>query len=378
MITRQQLEELQQFQGGAYLVTSCYLDLDRTQVALPMLKIRAKDLLQAARRQLEERAANHPQRESLQRDFERLEQFVIEDPLVGRYRALAVFACAGAKFWQVYRLPKLVRHLLVADATPYVRPLLTVLGQHERYCAVVADSARAQVFEVYLGEIAEHPVMNGDVPRPVRAGGLGGRDERSMERRHAGAVQQHLKQVADKVFDLFKQQQFDRLVLGGSRETLAALKQQLHPYLRQRWAGDFQAEPGRTTPLQVLGETMCLEDGIMTARGQQLAAEVVQQATTGGRAVTGLPATLGVVARGEAQTLVIEEGFEQPGRVCRGCRHGDGEAPQCPRCGQATVACADVVEELAGWAATTICAVRVVEPGTVLHEAGRVGALLRY
>jgi peptide subunit release factor 1 (eRF1) len=378
MITRQQIDQLRQFQNGTYLITSCYLNFDRSQMPLPALKIRAKDLLQSARHQLEARAATHQQRESLQRDFERLEALVVEDVAGARQKALAVFSCAGEQFWQIYRLPRLVRNMLVADPAPYVRPLLAVLGRYERYCVVVADSVRGQMFEVYMGEIVEHPLINGEVPRKVREGGLGGRDERTMERRHDGAVQQHLKQVAGAAFQLFQAQQFDRLVLGGSREVLGGLKAQLHRYLRERWAGDFHAEPGRTSPAEILAATLAIEEQLADKRARELVTELTRRAGTGERAVVGLPATARAVAQREAQTLVVEDGFERAGRVCRSCRHAGVETDTCPQCGQPSEECPDTIDELVGWALATDSAVQYVPSDTPLRDAGRVGALLRY
>ena len=378
MITRQQIDELQQLQAGPYLVTSCYLNLDRAQMPAVMLKIRAKDLLQSARHQLEAKAGTHQQRESLRQDFERIEAYVLEDIVRGDQKAVAVFACTGGKFWQTYRLPRLVRNLLVADPAPYVRPLLALLGQYERYCTVVIDAGASQLFEVYMGAIVEHPLLNGPVPRKVRDGGFGGRDERSNERRHDGAVQQYLRGVADAAFGLFKQHQFDRLVLGGTRESLAVLKQQLHPYLRQRWAGDFVAEAGRTTPTEVLAATVAIEEQLVEERGQQLVEELLKQVEAKGRAVSGFAATMGAVARGEAQTLVVEEGLAGPGLVCRPCQRVSLDEDVCAQCGQPTAPCPDVVDEVVGLAAATNCAIRYVGADTALHDLGRVGALLRY
>jgi peptide subunit release factor 1 (eRF1) len=378
MITRQQIDALQQFPNGPYLVTSCYLNLDRTQMPAVMLKIRAKDLLQSARHQLEAKAGTHLQRESLRQDFERIEAHVLEDIGRGNQKALAVFACAGEKFWQTYRLPRLVRNLLIAAPAPYVRPLLALLGQYERYGAVVIDAGASQLFEVYMGAIVEHALLTGPVPRKIRDDGFGGRDERSNERRHDGAVQQHLQRVAEAAFGLFKQHQFDRLVLGGAREALAVLKQQLHPYLRQRWAGDFVAEAGRTTTAEVLAATMAIEERVAEERGQQLVEELLRQVEQGGRAVSGFAATVGAIARGEAQTVVVEEGLAGPGRICRPCRRVSLDEDLCAQCQQPTEPCADVVDEVVGLATATNCAVRYVGTETELHEAGRVGALLRY
>ncbi|MCX7887786.1 MAG: hypothetical protein N3B01_11120, partial [Verrucomicrobiae bacterium] len=110
MITRQQVEQLLQFRNGEYLVTSCYLNLDRGQSSPQALKIRIKDLMQTARHCLQNSSGSHQQRESLQRDFERIERFVQQEIPTGRHRAVAVFSCDGEKFWQVYWLPRLVRN----------------------------------------------------------------------------------------------------------------------------------------------------------------------------------------------------------------------------------------------------------------------------
>ena len=109
MITRQQLDQLIQFRNGQYLVTSCYLNLDRAKMPPQMLKIRVKDLLQAAQQDLSAKAATHDQRESLRADFERIGEFVQQQIVTNTHKGLAVFSCSGHKFWQAYRLPRVVR-----------------------------------------------------------------------------------------------------------------------------------------------------------------------------------------------------------------------------------------------------------------------------
>ena len=99
MITRQQVDQLLQFKNSQYLVTSCYLNLDRGQMPPQALKIRVKDLLQSARHSLHGKAGTHEQRQSLQRDFERIEEYVQQDILGNRHKALAAFSCDGEKFW---------------------------------------------------------------------------------------------------------------------------------------------------------------------------------------------------------------------------------------------------------------------------------------
>ena len=378
MITRQQIDQIQQFHNGSYLVTSCYLNLDRGQMPLPELKIRAKDLLQSARHQLQAKAGTHEQRESLQRDFERIEAFVIEDIINSRHKALAIFSCSGEKFWQTYRLPRLVRNILVADRSPYLRPLTAMLAEYHRYCTVLVDQVHGQLFEIYMGEILDRGQVVDPVPRLGREGGFGGRDERGNERRHDSAVHQHLQHVAETAFALFKQHQFDSLILGGARDALGEFKQVLHPYLKQRWVGDFHAEPGKMTLPEVLHQTLAVAERVEQEQEVRLAADLVGKAVAGERAVSGPGPTLGALARAEAQTLLVEDGFEWPGFVCRACHQVSQELQSCPHCQQPMESSADVVDEAVELALATNCAVRHLRGVTALREAGRIGALLRY
>jgi peptide subunit release factor 1 (eRF1) len=378
MITRNQIEHLLAFQNGEYLITSCYLNLDRSQMPAQMLKIRTKDLLRAAQQQLGGKAGSHGQRESLRRDFEEIEQFVMPEIVANRHKAVAMFSCAGEKFWQAYGLPRIVRNILIADRTPYIRPLTAILAEYHRYCVVLVDSTHGQLFEVYLGDIFEHKTILDEVPRRVRQGGQGGRDERSMERRHTEAVHHHYQHVADAAFYLFKGDQFDWLILGGQREPLREFKHYLHPYLRQRWTGDFHADPTKITVPEVLQHALEIEQRVEWEHELKLAHEVMEKSQRGELAVKGVTPTLQALARGEAQTLLVEDGFEQPGYACAACHFVSLEPEVCPHCRKPTEPCPDIVDEAIELAMTKNCRIEHLQGPTPLRDGGRIGALLRY
>jgi peptide chain release factor subunit 1 len=378
MITRQQITDLLQYRNGELLVTSCYLNLDRGQMPPATLRIRVKDLLLAAHQELARKAGTHAQRESLRADFDRIQEFVAEQIPLNRHKALALFACSGHKFFQSYGLPRLVRNILIADTTPYVRPLTAILAEYHRYGVALVDRLEARFFEVYMGEIRSRGAIRDDVPRRVREGGLGGRDERHIERRHLAVVQQHYRRVAGELFGLFRREQFDRLVLGGARDVLRAFKDQLHPYLRARWAGDFPADVPAATPATVLAETVAIEERLAAEKEQALVEELLAKAEAGRLAVAGVGETLDAVARGEAQTLLVDSAFEMPGYTCPTCRWPVLEATECPRCHRPTEPCADIVDEVVELALEKNCQIRHVHGHTPLRDAGRIGALLRY
>jgi peptide subunit release factor 1 (eRF1) len=378
MISRAQVDSLLEFQNGDCLVTSCYLNLDRAKQQPQMLKIRVKDLLQSAKQRLVDKLGSHAQFESLRADFGFIEEFAMQEIFAGRHKALAMFSCAAHKLWQTYSLPPIPRNILVADLAPYVRPLLAILSRHRRYCVVLADRSVGQLFEVYMGEILERTDVVDTVPRRVKDGGLGGRDERNMERRHDQAIQQHFQRLADATFKLFKRDRFDYLILGGQGDLLEEFKKVLHPYLKERWVSDFPAKPFSTSPSDVLARVLEMGEQFEREQEKRLAEELVHKISAGNRAVSGVTATLAAILRGEAQTLLVEEGFETPGYVCHHCRYGSLAEENCPHCHQALTPCPDIVEATVELALEKNCQIEHVRTPTPLHDLGRVGALLRY
>jgi peptide chain release factor subunit 1 len=378
MITRRQIDALSQFRNGEFLITSCYLNLDRSKMPPQMLKIRMKDLLQAAQHELAGKAGSHAQRESLRADFERIEEFVMREIVSNRHKGLAIFSCTGKEFWQTYGLPRMVRNILIADHNPYIRPLMAILAEYHRFCTVLVDRERGRIFEAYMGGIVERSEVIDQVPRRVREAGFGGRDERSIERRHNHAVQHHLQHLADAAFELFKRDKFDWLTLGGHRELLREFKHHLHPYLRERWAGDFFAEPGKITMPELLQAMLEIEERVEWEHEQQLANELVRKAEMGNLAVSGVSATLNALSRGEAQTLLVEEGFEMPGYVCPNCHASSVTEQDCPQCHKPMEPCPDIVDEAIEVAMQKNCQIEHVRGPTALRDAGRMGALLRY
>ena len=378
MISHQQIEELRDFQNGAYLVTSCYLNLDRRDLPAPAHKIRIKDLLQSAQHQLDKKAGTHQQRESLHSDFAAIEAYVLPSLAMSPHKALAIFSCVGEKYWQVFGLPRLGRNILVADHLPHVHPLTAILSEYHRYCILLVDRAHGRIFELYLGEIAERAAVADALPRRVREAGLGGRDERNRERHVQQAVEHHYQHLAEATFKLFKKGQFDRLIVAGQRESVHEFKKHLHSDLQSRVAGEFHADPAKVALPEVFAQADAIVQRVERDQEIQLAETLVQQANAGQGVVTGLTAVLAALDSGEAQTLVVEEGFVQSGHACFGCHYPALRPANCPHCHQSTEPCADIVDEAIELARHRHCQVRHLQGATRLRDAGRIGARLRF
>ncbi|MCX7887994.1 MAG: hypothetical protein N3B01_12175 [Verrucomicrobiae bacterium] len=220
------MQRLLEYHSSDCLVTSAYFNLDRSKFLPQLLRIRIKDLLQAAHRELAQKTATHAQRESLREDFRLIEEEVGRVLQLMQHRGLAIFSCAAQKFWQTYPLPRMFRNLLVADRQPYVRPLLAILEQYRRFGVLLLDRTHGRLFEMYMGELVERSEILSPMPRHSVAAGFGGREERSRERHYVAAAHQHYARLAAAALDLQKATHFDALILGGPTDVLREFKQQ--------------------------------------------------------------------------------------------------------------------------------------------------------
>src|SRR5690349_13452862 len=124
-----QLDRLAAFEAGPFPVLSLYLDLRPND--------RGRDnFAPFVRKELGDRirtyAASGPERESLEKDAARVQQYV--EGLDGSLNGLAVFACRGADLFETVELATpVVGHKLSISNEPHLYPLARLLDQYPRY-----------------------------------------------------------------------------------------------------------------------------------------------------------------------------------------------------------------------------------------------------
>ena len=92
-------------------------------------------------------AANSPERESFDRDVERINEYLANE-LRPESNGVAVFACAGAgDFFEAAQFEAPVEHhRLYIYNQPHLYPLARLADQFPRYAVLVADTNRARLF----------------------------------------------------------------------------------------------------------------------------------------------------------------------------------------------------------------------------------------
>lgn len=375
MLTRKEIEELGRYRSEEFPVISLYLNIDTRSPEQDRSLIRLKNLFQQLEDAKEELTTDEVG--CITRDQERIRAFVREQAMRGG-RGVAVFASSGAGLWETYTFPNRVgQHIEIGDA-PYVKPLFRMLERYKPICTVLIGKGRSRIFLLHAGEIAEQTDVFSPVPGRHDQGGWA---QARLQRHHDERVIQHLKTTADQLFRLYQDGVFRRLLIGGTEELVTQFQEYLHPYLRDDVVAAF--------PMEMMANIKKIQE--QSIRSLEASEQAAQQSLLGRLesefaaqklGVAGLAATIRALERGQIMTLLVNDGFAEPGFQCVSCGHIIlREEDQCPYCSGELMYMDDVVAHIIDQTYEQESdVVFVAGDANVarLAKLGDVGALLRY
>jgi peptide chain release factor subunit 1 len=347
------------FDGGGLPIVSIYLTVPPGPDAHASAMTKADSLLHEIRGLGEDRSLAHDARLSVRRDIERVAGGIAN--AVATPSTLAFFCCSGAGLFEVVRLPRAVRDRIVVDATPWIRPLLAVLGDYQRCCAVVVDKGTARAWELYLGQVRDTGLA-----QELRAPGSDGANERRDSNRAEELEKRHFKQVAKALERLQYANRYDILAIGGHDEELPRFLALLAKPLQERVAGTFSVDDDSIAPAAVREQAEAILDRYELDRQRSAVAELLAMEASGGRAASGLEACLWAGSIAAVQDLYVQDGSSMPGVVCDESRWFALRGERCPLCGRATRRTPDVIDELAE---------AVIDEGGAIHHVRAVTEL---
>ncbi|RME44681.1 MAG: hypothetical protein D6791_12610 [Chloroflexi bacterium] len=375
MLTRREVEELSRYRSEKYPIISLYLNIDTGSPDQDRSLIRLKNLFNKV-----EDAKNHLSTEvaeSLSRDQERIRAFVREQALQGA-RGVAVFASSGAGLWQTFTFPNRVgRQLEIGDA-PYVKPLIRMLERYKPICTVLIGKGKSRIFLLYANEIEEQTDVFSPVPGRHDQGGWA---QARLQRHHDERVIQHLKATADHLFKMYQDGVFRRLLIGGTEELVTQFQEYLHPYLRDRVVATFPMEMMANVKKIQQQSIQALEASERAAQ-ESLLERLESEFGAQKLGVAGLTATIRALERGQIMTLLVNDGFAEPGYRCKSCGHIIlQQEDQCTYCSGDLEYFDDVVAYIIDQVydqGADVVFVAGDANAQRLADLGNIGALLRY
>lgn len=375
MLSKTDIEYLRNFRSGEQPVVSLYLDTDGKSSSRKEVETRLKEMGRLARLRLEGEERREFRKSALD-EIHRVEDHILKNYREFDSRGMALF-CSGDLLWHVIDLPRPPRDRFVIGESPYLRPLQFQELEYHRLCTVLLDRSHARIYLVYKGVILEYKQVDAGPVARLRRGGREGYDAALIDRRTEEKTQGHFHNVANTLFELFKRDQFEWLIVACKDAYTEEFRSFLHAYLKDRFAAQIDL-PVDTPEHEVLDKALRVEQSLVFKDHCRLVERLRSAVQGGGMAVQGLPVVLRHMNAQAVETLLVSREFVQAGYRCQACPVLSLERGACPSCGAAMTECSDLVTETIDRALDMGCEVRQVYDGVGLDEMGRIGALLRF
>jgi peptide chain release factor subunit 1 len=392
MIRQEDLKRLAELEGKAGPVVSLYLNVTPPRP----FKTELHSLIHEKRESLAKAGIERELLREIDGLLEEIRGYVDGLPPLEGTRLLVIFAAPDG-FRQEYRLPVALPSRLYVEQGPYIRPLVALLEEFDRYGVLVVDARKARLFTLYLGEVEEHSgVFVSDTPswisegegraaRGPLGGGIGawaGWREPKIQRHIQDHVHRHLKETSARTFQLFKRLGFEKLIVGAPQgregKIFPLLERHLHSYLRERLAGVFAGDPDM--PLEELKQrALAVARDHERRREEELVRRLLAESSRpDGLAVVGLEPVVSALMLGQVHTLVVAADFHPAGRVCPADHYLSLTEDRCPLCGRELVQVEDFVEELVEEAIAQGAEIAHVSADLPGFAEKKIGAFLRF
>jgi hypothetical protein len=274
-------------------VLSIYLSID------PRVESTLEERLKAPLQELRERLPEIWS-ESLADDVAVVLRFVREE-YEPEGRTLVVMASLARGLFEVFELEIALPTMLRYEPEPYLVPLECAQENHPRVAIVALDQERARIFTTILGEVDHRESLKDPVPRRQRQGAW---SAHKYERDRVRHVREHFLHVVEALEVEHASVPFKRIVLGGTRETVAGLIEELPRDLRALVAGQFAVELFASDS-EIVERGLAVADEAERAEEADLLRTIFEEGHVGGHAVLGEADSLAALRKGQVHRLAI-------------------------------------------------------------------------
>ena len=368
-----QLARLAAYEPQDVPVVSLYLNLTPDQHGRDNYESFVRKAFAERLKAFKENSAEHA---SLERDVERINQYLSED--VNRSsNGLVLFASSGAgEFFETIQLDvPLDDHWLFVGSVPHLYPLAKIVDQYPRYASVILDTQRARIFVFGLGSVERREQVTGEKTNRTS---IGGWSQARYQRRNENVHINHVKEVVDTLDRIVTADNIAHIIVAGDDVVVPLLKEQLPKHLQEKLV-DVLSLRRDAAEDEIVEATLA----VLRHKDAETDAERVQDLIgawqSGGLGVMGPDSTLKALQLGQVDELLLTGRPQQ----LRGAKLPDDAAPgpvkvETSGSGETDERKLKLADELVTRAQNTGATVRFIEDETLLENFGGVGALLRF
>jgi len=283
-------------------------------------------------------AADETTRLDLHATFAEIAHSLSHDmPSLGRGAVFFVSRPLG--IWRTFALPVALGDHAVRAPRPYIRPLVRLQDEHDRFVLALLDHERLRLFIGQIGLIEEVLRVHG----PSR---------RALVAHHTAPLRRDLiarqvketeaRVMARLIATAFAQFEARHLLLACSPALEAEIRPALPERVAERIGGRFQVE--MEAPLETIAAAARHLQEEIEAREENATVTAALEAPLAATA-WGVQETLDALHEGRVMRLVVDDRLSRKGFVCRRCQAAyEAAAPSCPRCGGPLAAVDDLIE----------------------------------
>ena len=316
-----------------------------------------------------------PERESFDRDLERIKEYAGKIPASAN--GVAIFACAGADdFFETieFDVPFENDRFFVFDK-PHIFSLAKLIDQNPRFAVLLADSNTARTYIFQRGRVLENEEIENDKYNRSDAGEL----SQMRFQRHVDELRkQHIREVVDELDKMVREENITKVVLAGNTEvTIPIVREELTPFLKDKIVGTVRMTID-TSENEILDEVESAMKQNNTLTDKEKIDELFEENYDEGLGVTGVAETLKALENGQVQELYLSAKFDEIEydeneikQILENYATGEDETPNVKESRQ-------IADELLRLALNSAEKIRFIEDEFLLEKVGGVGALLRY
>jgi len=293
-------------------------------------------------------------------------------------KGLAIISSGNGDFFRVYNFNLPIKSELIIDKTPYIKPLLEIFDNYERYLAILVEKDSARIFLIQFGEIVEYgKIESPDVPGRHKKGGWFALSQNHYDRHVDFHVTLHIKDILEHLEGFLKGQEIKNLLIGGPDEAVSMLRKSLPRHLVQKVVGTFRAGMYESTD-EILSKVEPIIQGVRAAKDKEIVSELITRAEKAKGAVLGVSDVSEAIQGSKVMRLILLKDIELEGFFCSSCRSLSAQdIPKCPYCGgkmEHSKHFSDFLSQKVEQGAK----VEVVSDSKELAQMGGIGAILRF
>lgn len=373
MLNRKELKEIAKMTTGNTYFVSLYLNTNPITNTKNNYAIHVKNMFKQTTERLDKAAIKR-----IQGDFDRINAYLLANKRNFK-KGLAILSSQEKKYWREFHLSIPIKNEIAVDNIPYIKPLLDILDNYQRYAILLVGKDSARLFIIHLGEIEEYMEIHTEgVPGKHKKGGWFSLSEKSYERHTDHHVELHLKDVIKQLEVFLSREYVGRLLLGGAEEAVTKVKGMLPQKLADKVIGTFQAEMFANSK-EILKKAEPLLSVFERKKDEKTVDELLTRTMKNENAVTGIEDVLHTLQEGRIMKLLFLKDFKRSGLACKNCGFLTVQkVSNCPYCKGKTMRVNYIVDLLAQRAVEQGALIEVLDSNKKLKDAGKIGAFLRF